>query len=336
VAAPPRLDPLARAGTWSANRDLVAARLSWQQARQVAERLPIEDPDRTAMQIAPRSPLCGTAWRASGGLTDTGFEELRDLCAATGDKVSLAIGMAGQVLVLSFQNGYREASRLGSELAGLVESIGDPTLTVALLFAACYAKGETGEVVEELRLTQRIIDLADGDPTMGDLILRRSPLATATTLRGTARLCLGIKGWREDFDAAIAMGASVDPLAHVAAILFKYVIAIPIGALPPDATALRDSADALAIAERFGDDFTLGLARGNRGVTLVHHDGPDRDEGLALLTHNREAAVKEQFTMVALAMADPAWRASEPVTAISMVRSSCPARPWTLALTPAR
>ena len=48
-----------RAGTWLANRDIRAARTSWQRARQVADRLPAEDPDRTAMRIAPRTLLCG-------------------------------------------------------------------------------------------------------------------------------------------------------------------------------------------------------------------------------------------------------------------------------------
>ena len=49
------------------------------------------------MRIAPRTWLCGNAFRVhvdiSGGL----FEELRELCAAAGDKPSLAIGMAGLV-----------------------------------------------------------------------------------------------------------------------------------------------------------------------------------------------------------------------------------------------
>ena len=84
-----------RAATWSTNRDITAARVSWQRARQVADQLPVDDPDRTSMRIAPRTLLCGTAWRVSVSVADTGFDELRDLAAAAGDKVSLAIGMAG-------------------------------------------------------------------------------------------------------------------------------------------------------------------------------------------------------------------------------------------------
>ena len=40
----------------------------------------------------------------------------------------------------AYQGRIREASRLASEAMALIESIGDPTLTVGLSFAAIYAK----------------------------------------------------------------------------------------------------------------------------------------------------------------------------------------------------
>ena len=127
-----------RAGTWSTNRDIAAAQMSWRRARQVADRLPDDDPERAAMRIAPRTLLSGSAWRVGGSGADTGFDELRDLCTAAGDQGSLAIGMAGQV-VAQFLNAHRrEASRLATEHTALLESIGDPTLTVGLsLRGAC-------------------------------------------------------------------------------------------------------------------------------------------------------------------------------------------------------
>ena len=186
-----------RAGGWLAIRDIRAARASWQRARQVADRLPADAPERTSMQIAPRTLLCGTVWRAGGNVADTGFDELRDLCTAADDKVSLAIAMAGYIMALTFYNRFREAAQVASELSDLLESIGDPTLTVALLFAAIYAKTEAGEMIEALRLADRLIDLADGDPTMGNLILG-SPLSTAIAMRGHVKMCLGIQSWLDD------------------------------------------------------------------------------------------------------------------------------------------
>ena len=167
-----------RAATWSTNRDIAAARLSWERAQKIADALPAEDPDRPAMRIAPRTMLCGIAWRAHVNVAGDRFDELRELCAAAGDKASLAIAMAGLVMDHAFQGRVHEASRLASEAMALIESVGDPTLTVGLSFAAIYTKGESAEFLDVLRWSQRVIDLADGDPSKGNFIYG-SPLALA-------------------------------------------------------------------------------------------------------------------------------------------------------------
>ena len=108
----------------------------------------------------------------------TASSELRELCAAAGDKASLAIAMAGLVIDHACdQDRMREASQLASEAMALIESIGDPTLTVGLSFAAIYAKIENAEWPDVLRWSQTVIDLADGDPSKGNFIIG-SPLAT--------------------------------------------------------------------------------------------------------------------------------------------------------------
>jgi class 3 adenylate cyclase len=174
-----------RAATWATNRDISAARLSWERAQKIADALPAEDLNRAAMRIAPRTMLCGTAVRAHEHVSDARFEELRQLCAAAGDKASLAIGMAGLVIDHAFHARMREASQLASEAMALIEPLGDPNLTVGLSFAAIYAKGESGEWSDVLRWSQRVIDLADGDPSKGNFIVG-SPLAVALTTRGVA------------------------------------------------------------------------------------------------------------------------------------------------------
>ncbi len=92
--------------------------------------------NRAAMRIAPRTMLCGTAWRVHEHVAGARFEELRELCIAAGDKASLAIAMAGLVIDHAFDDRIREASQLASEAWALVESIGDPTLTVGLSLLA--------------------------------------------------------------------------------------------------------------------------------------------------------------------------------------------------------
>ena len=53
-----------RAAAWSTDRDLDAARLSWERARRIADALPADDPDQLSMRIAPRTMLCATDWQA--------------------------------------------------------------------------------------------------------------------------------------------------------------------------------------------------------------------------------------------------------------------------------
>jgi hypothetical protein len=84
-----------RASAWSTNRDIAAARVNWERARQIADALPDDNHDSTAMRIAPRTMLCVTNWRAAESDSSERFEELRDLCTAAADKASLAIAMTG-------------------------------------------------------------------------------------------------------------------------------------------------------------------------------------------------------------------------------------------------
>ena len=104
-----------RAATWATNRDIAAARLSWERAQKIADALPADDPNRAAMRIAPRTMLCGTAFRVHVNVAGDRFEELRELCTAAGDKASLAIAMAGLVMDHAYQDRMREASQLASE-----------------------------------------------------------------------------------------------------------------------------------------------------------------------------------------------------------------------------
>ena len=117
-----------RAGTWLTNRDIDAAQKSWRRARQVADRLPDDDSDRMTMRIAPRTLLAGTAWRVGGMSSDPGFNELRELCTATGDQRSLAIGMTGLVIAKNMNAHYREASDLAAELTRLLDRYRRPDI----------------------------------------------------------------------------------------------------------------------------------------------------------------------------------------------------------------
>jgi adenylate cyclase len=282
-----------RAGAWAQVRDIRSARTSWERARTVADRLPTDDPGRASMRIAPRTLLCMNTVRVAGSIADTGFDELRELCSAACDTLSLAIGMVGLSNALVFHNRYREAARYASDCSRLVESIADPPLI--LIASPSLAMWQAGQAAAGLRLAQRAIDLAEGDPTKGSLGPLGSPLAAAILMRGNCRYCFGMPGWREDLDQGIAMIRSIDPMSLHVPVVWMYRFAVHAGVLLPDAAADRDTAEAMEMAEHSGDDFVVDGARVSRGLVLISQGGSQRAAGFALLAEFREANVRHGY-----------------------------------------
>ena len=313
-----------RAATWATNRDIGAARLSWEKARMIADALPIDEPNRAATRIAPRTMLCGTAPRVDVNVAGEGFDELRQLCTAAGDKASLAIGMAGLVGDRVLQDQVREASQLASEAMALIDSIGDPTLTVGLSFVAIYAKAHSGEWCDVLRWSQRVIDLAYGDPTKGNLIIG-APLAIAFTSRGMARWFLGRPGWRDDLRDGLAMARTADPPSYARAVTYVYGIGIPVGVLRPDDRAVREIEDALRKAERSGDDLAVSSARLTLGLALVHRPtDAEHDHGHKFLAEVSDVFLRQgrhlaELRLVNVYLARERARRGDPDDAITLM-----------------
>jgi hypothetical protein len=289
-----------RAATWATNRDINAARLSWERAQAIADALPADDPNGAAMRIAPRTMLCGTTYRVQVDVAGAPFDELRELCAAAGDRASLAIGTAGLVAVHAWRGRIREASWLASEGWTLVESLGDATLTVGLSPMAIYAKFENGDWPDVLRWSQSVIELADGDPSKGNFLLG-CPLALALATRAFAHYCLGRSGWRDDLRHGLAMARSTDPLSYAIVVGYVYWPGIPLGVLRPDDSAMREIEDALRIAERSSDDLALDLARATLGLALVHRQtDEERSSGQKLLAEAGEAFLRLKHNLADL------------------------------------
>ena len=243
-----------RAGAWSTIRDIERRQAQLGPRTSHRRRATCRvDPDQLSMRIAPRTMLCGTAWRVHVSVAGASFEELRELCNAAGDKASLAIAMAG--LVMDHTYHARIARGLGAGIGShgprRVSAI--PNLTVGLSLPAIYAKIESGEWSDVLRWSQTAIDLADGDPTKGNILLG-SPLAVAHTSRGMARWWLGRPGWRDDQRHGLGMALRSDPVSLAVALPYVYGLSIPNGVLRPDDSAVREIEDSLRIAERSGDD----------------------------------------------------------------------------------
>jgi class 3 adenylate cyclase len=286
-----------RAATWATNRDIGAARLSWERSVKIADALPADEPGRVALRIAPRTMLCGTAWRVHEHVVGARFEELRELCTAAGDKASLAIAMVGLVMDHLWQDRMCEASRLASEAWALIESLGDPTLTVGLAHPLIYAKSDNAEWPDSLRWSQTVIDLADGDPSKGNFLFG-SPLALAFTSRASARYCLGRDGWRDDTEHGLAMARSADPMSYAFAVGFAYFPTVSNGVLGPHDSTVCEVEAALRVAERSSDDLAVAFVRGTLGMALVHRQADaERDRGQKLLAEASDVFLRQGYLL---------------------------------------
>ncbi|WP_308123980.1 ATP-binding protein [Mycolicibacterium xanthum] len=278
-----------RAATWAASREIGAARASWQRAGDIADRLAEGTPDRLALRIAPRAMLCGTAYRLGGVIDETGFDELRTLCAAAGDHISLAMGLSGFLVSRTLNRRLRELAAPIDEYTHLLESIGDPDLIVGLMNTAGHPKLQAGEIAEALRLAERVVEMADGDTTKGNFFFE-SPLAWGMTLRGVARCSLGDPRWRGDLEAGLVMARAVGGITQFSVTTAGYAVPVLNRALLPDAIIDRDTCVALQNAERFGDDLSLAWARIARGMILTRQLDAEQDVGVTILESGQQQA----------------------------------------------
>jgi hypothetical protein len=196
-----------------------------------------------------------------------------------------------------YRGRLREASQLASKAMGLIESVGDATLTVGLSTFAIRAKWASAEWSDVLRWSQRVIDLADGDPSKGDFILG-SPLARALALRAIARYCFGQPGWRDDLQQGLAMARNHDPLAYASVVGYVYNTGISLGVVTAEDRAMPEIEAAVRTAKRSGNDLALAIARMALGVALVHRQAAaDHDRGQKLLADVSEVLMRRRYLL---------------------------------------
>jgi class 3 adenylate cyclase len=279
-----------RAGAWTVSRDPDAARVSWERACRIADALPADDPARLAMRIAPRTMLCATDWQDrtfDGG--PARFAELQELCTAAGDKVSLAIGITGQVANLLYAGRSREGALLSTEQMALLESMDNPMPIIGLAFGAFCTWLDAGEIAEILRWSETVVDLTGGDPTKGAGFGAGSPLAAALVYRGVARWWLGRPGWRSDIFDAVAIARRSAPMTFAAIITWAYSHAMHYGVLRSDESAVCEIEEALPLALATSNDTAVALVKYTLAIALLKREAAvDRDRGLELMLEARD------------------------------------------------
>jgi hypothetical protein len=82
-------------------------------------------------------------------------------------------------------------------------------------------------------------------------------------------------------------------MSYAVVVTYAYCGGIGFGVLVADDRAVRESEDALRIAERSSDDIALTIARMTLGVALVHrHTAAERDRGQQLLDEVSEVILR--------------------------------------------
>jgi hypothetical protein len=184
----------------------------------------------------------------------------------------------------------------------LLESIGDPTLTMALAVIAFVNWADAGEFGEILRWSQTVIDLAGGDPAKGAGFGVGSPLAFALAARSVARWWLGRPGWRQDFHDAVAMARHSDPTTVAFVVSWTYGVGIIYGVLRADDSAVRASEEAVQTAQRAGNDHALTLSEFALGAALLSRDAAaDRHRGLEIMVQVRDTCLRERVPLLVAA-----------------------------------
>jgi hypothetical protein len=94
------------------------------------------------------------------------------------------------------------------------------------------------------------------------------------------------------------MARSADPLSYATVVTYAYLMGIPYGVFRPDDSPVRESEDALRIADRSGDDLALAVARMTLGVALVHRPtDPERERGQKLLAEVSDVFLHQGYLL---------------------------------------
>ena len=162
-----------------------------------------------------------------------------------------------------------------------------------------------GEITESLRLVQRVIDLADDDPHMGDLIIETPLILMLMMQSRRARDFQAGPAGSARWSRSAAICREINPGGRPAIEFFyMYSLGLLNGLLRFDSSMMLATAETLGQAEQRGDDYALTGARFLHGLVLAQSDGPQRGEGFQLLAAARDSMLERRFSTGQLGIFD--------------------------------
>ncbi|UXA09832.1 AAA family ATPase [Mycobacterium sp. SMC-8] len=289
-----------RAADWLRPRDLVAARVQWNSALRVADRLPDDQDGVLELRTAPRAMLISTElFTGTDAENDQRFGDLRELVLHTGDLRPLALAMAGRVMAFIVNSSrVPEAMPIAAELAEVVDHLVDEPASELeiLLTAMAFARWANCEFDATLKITAKSLALRLDRPSVDR--------AVAHAIAGLTEVCRG------NHDQGVEMLWSATELARAmppvlfSAVLLYWGILAAMG-LHVARDLVDEMSDALERAESFGDRFGIIAAQWTYGTLLLCTDPARRGEAVGLLDRARNGILTDKIQNFAMALIEP-------------------------------
>jgi adenylate cyclase len=262
----------ARAAYWAGNSHPGDALRLWRRTMELAGELP-ESAETAALAVASRLLQLQYAWRLGMDAEEEArlASEAEEIATRTGDLHSLAMlkmVTAAKPGLIHRADSWLEAV---AEVNRLADESGELPLRVALRAAGSYAYLCAGDFDGFERELDRVLEMTDGDRTIGARIVIGSPIAWAKMMKGlTLRERGRIDEAEELFDAALTIATEDgDPeTASWTRSNLSLLLAMRGDTAAGVALARRNC----ELTERLGDVFSRSLAMSNLSGALLAAD----------------------------------------------------------------
>ena len=256
-----------RAAVWAGFTAPVEALRSWEKVRDLSDAAG-ESEEATALGIAARVSILNLGWRL--GISDEearrALGEGRRLAERSGDARSAAMLLAVYAIARANLGQPLQHLEMMREACRFAERSGDRGNQVAGLAGFAWMLFTTGYVEEAFEVTERALQLAAGDPSVGAGVGVGNPYAWCLTQGAQFGVFLGRLTVEEGFariDEAERVASEGGDLEMVGwASEGRVALARAAG---QSAQSPAQAERAVRIAERIGDSFSRGMAHGTLG-----------------------------------------------------------------------
>ena len=279
----------ARAAYWAGHsRPRDALRL-WHDVMELSGRLE-EDEETDSLGIASRLAQIQFAWRVGMDLDEQArlIAEAEKIAERRGDLHSIVLLRTSASARPGLQQHTDDWLAQVAELNRLADETGEPHLQVAVRAAGAYAHLIAGDFDGYDRALDEIVELADGDITVGSGIILNTPLAWAAMGKGMSRR------EQDDLDAAERY--------------FERALEIAAEAGDPETASWVRSNQAGVLALRGDTEAALAVARRNCELTERIGDVFSRSLAIANLAWAQLAAEEFEDALASIEDADRTYR----------------------------